>query len=385
MEGGACICINALNSRNQIHMKGYIFCILGLFFARLCPAQTIPELSGFLANHGYSVSLCAPLQGDTLLRSVMQNKILFVYGEGGSHDLELNNQMRVYLLHQFSTLNLKYFFIEGARTAAYIHNQYLQNPDESSDSVYRMDTAFRNQMRQIKKLYEAGLHFEYKGIDMEWSRGFYRAVRSITKDLSPGTIDSIKLLHSILIDTNYFHYDSTSRFKNQAQFLKRYKQLKDLLLQDLGKLKACLDPEHYNELVYFLSNPQTAPPDGNRNPGMAENLLTEITPIDKSATYLLDIGSAHSLLSRAGAVVGILNSTASLSNKMVIMNVYCDNCSINGNVLKENLIEMKGEVLQAFRMSTKGNLTIFNVADAPSEFSYLKKYGSLILFAKNQH
>lgn len=118
---------------------------------------------------------------------------------------------------------------------------------------------------------------------------------------------------------------------------------------------------------------------------MAENLLTEITPIDTSATYFLDIGSAHSLLSRAGAVVGILNSTASLSNKMVIMNVYCDNYSINGNVLKENLIEMKGEALEVFRMSTKGSLTIFNLADAPSEFSYLKNMAVLSFSQKNQH
>ena len=364
-------------------MKFYKLLLTCLFFSKLSSAQNLAELKTYLAGNSYPILLNDSSQGNAFFRSVMQNKTLFVYGEGGSHDLELNNQMRVYLLHQFSTLNLKYFFIEGARTAAYIHNQYLQNPDESSDSVY-IDTAFRNQMRQIRRLYQAGFHFEYKGIDMEWSRGFYRAVKSITKDLSSDTIDSIKLLHAILIDTSYFHYDNTNRFKNQAQFLKRYKELKDLLLQDSGKLKACLDPEHYNELVYFLSNPQTAPPDGNRNPGMAENLLAEITPIDTSATYLLDIGSAHSLLSRAAAVVGILNSTPSLSNKMVIMNVYCDNCRINGYVLKQNLIELKGEVLEVFRMSTKGDLTIFNIADAPPEFSYLKKYGSLILFAKNQ-
>jgi hypothetical protein len=82
-------------------MKGYCFCIKGLFFAKLCPAQPIPELSSFLANHSYSVSLNASLKGDTLLRSLLRNKILFVFGEGGSHNLELNNQMRVYLLHEF--------------------------------------------------------------------------------------------------------------------------------------------------------------------------------------------------------------------------------------------------------------------------------------------
>jgi hypothetical protein len=164
-----------------------------------------------------------------------------------------------------------------------------------------------------------------------------------------------------------------------------YKELEVLFLHDSNALKACLLPEHNKKLGYFLSNPQTAPTEGNRNPRMAQNLQTEITPIDASATYLLDIGSAHSLLNRHGAVIGILNNTAALSNKIVIMNVYCDNCSINGKVLKDNLIEfMKGDVLEAFRNNAKGELTIFNLADAPAGLSYLKKYGDLILFAKNR-
>jgi hypothetical protein len=62
--------------------------------------------SSFLANHSNSVSLNGSLQEDTLLRFFMYDKILFVFGEGGSHDLELNNQMRVYLLRRFSGMKL---------------------------------------------------------------------------------------------------------------------------------------------------------------------------------------------------------------------------------------------------------------------------------------
>jgi hypothetical protein len=367
-------------------MKGYSFCILGLFFAKLCPAQTIPELSSFLANHSYAVSLNASLQGDTLLRSLMQNKILFVFGEGGSHSLELNNQMRVYLLREFSGMNLKYFFIEYGRTTALNHNQYLQSPDEAADSIYKADTAFRNQMRQIKKIYNLGVHFEYKGIDMESFRSFYIAVKRMTAEVSPDGIDSIQLLHDILIDTSYLHYDDADRFKNQAQFLQLYIGLERLFLHDSSVLKACLSPEHYKALRYFLSNPQTAPPDGNRNPGMAQNLLAEIAPVDTTAIYLLDIGSAHSLLNRKQGVIGILNNTGVLSNKMMIMNVYCDNCSSHGEVLKGSLIKfMKGSVLEAFRDCAKGDLTIFNLANVPAGLSYLREYGDLILFARNQH
>jgi hypothetical protein len=367
-------------------MKVYSFCILSLLFVKLCPAQPIPELSGFLANHSYLVSLNASLQGDTLLRSLMRNKILFVFGEGGSHDLDLNNQMRVYLLRQFSGMRLKYFFIEYGRTTAYNQNQYLQDPDDAADSLYRADTAFRNQMRQIRKIFNSGRRFEYKGIDMEWSRSLYRAIKNITTNVSPDIIASDKLLRSILIDTNYLHYDNTNNFKNQAQFLKRYKELQILFFRDTSNLKEFLSPGQYSKLDYFLSNPQTAPPDGNRNPGMAQNLMTEIMPLDTSATYLLDIGSAHSLLSRKGAVVGILDNTDALANKITIMNVYCDSCISKGKLLNDKLIEfMQGDVLEAFRINTKGDLTIFDLANAPSSLSYLKKYGDLILFAKNQH
>ena len=367
-------------------MKVYSFCILSLLFTKLCPAQHTPELSSFLATHSYPVSLNASFQDDTLLRSLMRNKILFVFGEGGSHDLDLNNQMRVYLLRQFSGMRLKYLFIEYGRTTAYNQNQYLQNPDDAADSLYRADTAFRNQMRQIRKIYNSGGRFEYKGIDMEWSRSFYRAVKNITINVSPDIIASDNLLRSILIDTNYFHYDNTNNFKNQAQFLKRYKALQILFSQDTSNLKELMSPAQYIKLDYFLSNPQTEPSDGNRNPGMAQNLMTEINPIDTNATYILDIGSAHSLLNRKKTVVGILNNTDALSNKIMTMNVYCDNCTFKGKLLTDNLIEfMQGDVLEAFRMNTKSDLTIFNLANAPSSFSYLNKYGDLILFAKNQH
>jgi hypothetical protein len=366
-------------------MKGHRLLITGVFFVKFCVAQNGSDLKDYLANNSHPVNLSDFSQGSAFFKSVMRNKILFVYGEGGSHNLELNNQMRVYLLHVFSGMNLKYFFIEYGRTTAFNQNQYLQSPDEAADSIYRIDTAFRDQMRQIKRIYNAGGHFEYRGIDMEWSKSLYRAVRSITTEVNLNSIDSIKLLRAILIDTSYFHYDNTNNFKNQAQFLKLYKDLETLFLHDSGVLKAYLSPDHYKELGYFLSNPQTAPPDGNRNTGMAQNLLTGITPVDANATYLLDIGEAHSLLNRKEGVIGLLNNTTTLSNKMMIMNVYCDNCTSNGKVLKDELIEfMKGDVLEAFRNSAVGDLTIFNLANAPAGLSYLKKYGDLILFAKNR-
>ena len=366
-------------------MKVYRLLIVSAFFAKICLAQNGTDIHDYLANNSHRVALDDLSREAPFFKSVMQNKILFVFGEGGSHDLELNNQMRVYLLQVFSGMNLKYFFIEGGRTTAFNHNRYLQSPDEGADSVYKIDTAFRNQMRQIKRIYNSGLHFEYKGIDMESFRSFYVAVKRLTTEVSPPGIDSIQLLHDILIDTSYLHVDDANRFENQAQFLRSYIRLERLFLHDSSVLQACLSPDHYKALRYFLSNPQTAPPAGNRNPGMAQNLLAEITPIDATATYLLDIGSAHSLLNRRQGVIGILNTTGILSNKMMIMNVYCDNCSSHGKVLEGSLIKfMKGSVLEAFRDCAKGDLTIFNLANVPAALRYLREYGDLILFARDQ-
>jgi hypothetical protein len=339
-------------------MKACTLLSISVLFATFCVAQNGSDIKAYLTNNSHPVILNDFAQESAFFRSVMHDKILFVFGEGGSHSLELNNQMRAYLLREFSGMNLKYFFIEYGRTTAFNYNQDLRS---------------------------TGVHFEYKGIDMESFRSFYVAVKRMTAEVSPGGIDSIQLLHDILIDTSYLHYDDADRFKNQAKFLQLYKGLERLFLRDASALETCLSPEHYKELRYFLSNPQTAPPAGNRNPGMAQNLLAEIVPIDTTATYLLDIGSAHSLLNRKQGVIGILNHTDLLSNKMMIMNVYCDHCISNGEVLNGSLLKfMKGSVLEAFRDCAKGDLTIFNLANVPAELSYLREYGDLILFARNQ-
>jgi hypothetical protein len=339
-------------------MKACTILSISVLFATCCVAQNGSDIKDYLTNNSHPVILNDFAHESAFFRSVMHDKLLFVFGEGGSHSLELNNQMRVYLLREFSGLNLKYFFIEYGRTTAFNYNQDLRS---------------------------AAAHFEYKGIDMESFRSFYVAVKRLTTEVSPNGIDSIRLLHDILIDTSYLHFDDANRFKNQAQFLQLYKVLERLFLRDTSALQVCLSPEHYKALRYFLSNPQTAPPDGNRNPGMAQNLLAEIAPVDTTATYLLDIGSAHSLLNRKRGVIGILNTTGVLSNKMMIMNVYCDNCSSHGEVLKGSLMKfMKGGVLEAFRDCAKGDLTIFDLANVPAALSYLREYGDLILFARNQ-
>jgi hypothetical protein len=363
-------------------MRFYISFILTIFLYTNVTGQNLSELKTYLDSNSTPINLN---QSNKIFKSVMKNKVLFVLGEGGSHDLELYYSLRPYLLSEFSKLNLKYFFIEGSRSRAFTNNEYLQNPADYSDSIFQNEPSYKIEMKKIRQFYNSGTQFEYKGIDMEWSKRLYNATKSITVSLTQTTIKSIPLLYSILIDTAYLHYDDKNTFNNQKHFLKYYKNLQNIFVKDSTSLKNNLKPIQYQQLNYLLSNPQTSPPNGDRNSGMAKNLIAEISPIDTNATYLLDIGIAHSLLNRKSAVIGILNETTILANKIVIMNVFCDECSINGKKLNDNPIEfMKGELLDIFRASAKNDLTIFDLSKVPAKFDYLKKYGDLILFAKKQ-
>ncbi len=366
-------------------MKIYIPVILLLFAFKTGVAQEFNELKAYLDSNSTPVNMNDPARPNNFFKSVMSDKVLFVFGEGGDHQLDLQNKLRVYLLNQFSRLHLKYFFIESGRSTAYIQNKYLQNTIDNVDSIFKKGILYKKQMQKIRQLYQDGYHFMYKGIDMEWSVSLYNAVKDLTADLSQSTVQSIPLLRSILIDTNYLHYDDNNVFNNQKEFLNFYISLHNTFTDDADLLKNVLGNDRYEQLEYFLSNPQTRPPRGNRNPGMAKNLLNEIVPIEPQSTYLLGIGMAHTLLNRNGVVASMLERNELLRNKIVVMNTYCDECQIAGKIINDRSIEfMKNELLDIFRSATKSDLTIFDLSKLPSKFNYLKEYGDLILFAKNQ-
>lgn len=361
----------------------FIFFFLCLYKFGL--AQDLSRLSAYLDSNKVSIDMRDENEPNDLLKAAMVDKNLFVFGEGGSHQLDLNDQIRVYLVSQLVKKNLKYFFIEGGRSSAYLRNKYLRNDYDNADSLYVTDSSYRRQMKKIRALYKSGFHFEYRGIDMEWSQSLYNAIKIITSNYNFTDIQKIPLFHSILVDTGYLHYDPDV-FKNQKKFLKYYKILKKLFIKDSSDIHRILTNEDYREVKYFLTNDQMKPPLGNRNIGMAKNLLDEIKPIDTSATYLLDVGMAHSLPNREGSVVGKAIKDDQLKNRTVVMNVYCEECTVKGKEIQGtnlNFLRNK-EVLNIFSKAATTDLTLFDLSKLPSDFNYIKEYGGLLLFAKHQ-
>jgi hypothetical protein len=362
-----------------------LFCLL-LIFLKSTNAQEPSKLNQYLDSNSISINLQLPGETYDFFTSLMKNKLLFVLGEGGSHQLTLYNRLRVYLLFQFTKLNLKYFFVEYGRSMAYLNNAFLQQKADSSERISVTETPYRIEMNQIRQLYQAGHHFQYKGIDMESAPKLYGAIKKITPTISTAAIQSTSFLRSVLIDTGYLHYDDGSYFNNQKHFLvSNFRPWQKSFKDDPEQLKNILPAVNYEQIKYFLFNPQTKPPTGNRNPGLAENLLSEIAPIDTNATYLLSLGIAHTLAPNNESVISLLQTNKLLKDKIVVMNTYCDECDLRGNIIHDpSLRFMKADLLNIFRASAKAELTIFNLSKLPPEFNFIKKYGDLLLFAKKQ-
>jgi len=62
-----------------------------------------------------------------MLPAMMGANRLFVLGEGGSHNLKIYQKIKPAILLQLGNLNLKYFFNESGRAAAYIRTCYLKS------------------------------------------------------------------------------------------------------------------------------------------------------------------------------------------------------------------------------------------------------------------
>jgi len=170
-------------------------------------------------------------------------------------------------------------------------------------------------------------------------------------------------------------------------FMKFYRKKRKEFYENKIAIKQELGDKS-NELEYLVTNHNTTRPNLDRNPAMTRNLLHEITPLDTSAVYFLTIGMAHSLPCEHYSLVHKLSRTEQLKNRILVMNLHCDNCSVNGEKL-----EVKSpmrflnhqDILNCFRSAANSELVLFDLSQLPPEFSNIKKYGDLLLFAKNQH
>lgn len=343
-------------------------------------SQKIDNLSNYLKGNCFPVNIDSDNE-ISIINDVMKEKKIFILGEGGSHYLNLNNRLRILLIRHFSRHNLKSFLMESGRSNAYLFNEYLKDPLDSGQNI-TWDSLFMNQLSVIKNIYNNGYKFEYRGIDMERYGLFRKAVEILYKKsgIDEATLNQLPLLKSILTDTSYI--SSNDWIKNETSFLKVYRNYKNSFYEDSLFYKKYLGNQ-YLTFRYLITNSHTKNPLQNRNQPMANNLLEEIVPIDiDSATYVLDVGAAHSQRIR-----DIVNSTnAKLNNRVVVMNVYCDSC-LNKIETPSNwmLPEIKGAVLEAFRNNAqKNNITIFDIRNLPDDFIDLKRRCDLILFARKQ-
>ena len=353
-----------------------VFSIVLIFISFISHAQDTTRLREYLLRHRYAIDLNSGHSFD-MLPGLMKGKNLFVLGEGGSHELELYNTLKPAILDQLVNQNLKYFFIELGRSTALLLDEYLHNATPGCESAFTNGCEI---MEHERTTFKKGNNFKVVGIDFETRIDFYTEMKRLF-----GHMDLEKLPASKALLTNLL--DSTCLKMTHKDFMKFYREKRKEFYENKIAIKQELG-DKYNELEYVVTNHNTTRPNLDRNPAMTRNLLHEISPVDTSAVYFLSIGMAHSLACEHYSVVYKLCKNEQLENKILVMNLHCDNCSVNGRKL-EDKTPMRflnhEDILNCFRSAANSELVLFDLSQLPPEFSYIKKYGDLLLFAKNQH
>ncbi len=355
-------------------MKKHITVLL-LSVTSICRAQDT-VLTAYLAQHRYAIDLNDP-GAFHMLPDMMKGKNLFVLGEGGSHGLELYAPLKSAVLDQLATQNLKYFFIELGRSTAYILNNYL---DKQTDSCTSAFTKYCRIMDHEKATIKKGHDFKLVGIDFEIRIDFNTALNQMFGNVDLGKCPTSKAFLADLLD-------STCLKMTHKAFMKFYKAKREEFQQNKIAIKLELG-DKYNGLEYLVTNQNTTRPNIDRNPAMSKNLLQEINPLDTSGVYFLTIGMAHSMPCDNFSVVHKLCKSDVLKDRVLVMNLHCENCSLNGAPLtgKTMLRFMNDQDIEAcFSKAAIGAYTLFDLSQLPDEYSDIKKYGDLLLMAKGQH
>ena len=356
--------------------------IIRLLFALLflsavmCSAQDTTRLRAYLLQHSYVVDLNSGHSFD-MLPALMKGRNLLVLGEGGSHGLELYTPLKSAILDQLATQNLKYFFIELGRSTASLLNAYLHNTAPDCGSAF---TNYCTIMDRGKATLKRGYDFKLVGIDFEVRIDFYTAMHRLFEYTD---LDKLPVTKNFVANL----LDSTCLKVTHKEFMKFYRKKRKEFYTDQGAIKNELG-DKYKTLEYLVTNHNTTRPNLDRNPAMTRNLLKEITPLDTSAVYFLTIGMAHSLPCEHYSVAHKLCKSEQLKNKVIVMNLQCENCTLKGEKLERKTFMkfMNHEDIKAcFSNSAKGDFTLFDLSQLPPEYENIKKYGDLLLFAKNQH
>ena len=379
----------------MLSMRVILFLFAITMYAK-APAQSDAVLEKYLVAHRSIINIKPDSSfslspgGQEMINSCMKGKSLFVLAENTSHQLVLYKKLRPALIEQFIRLNLKYVFIEFGRSVAYDVNADLDNNYKMPDNTF---FSISERVR-LKKIMGNRRSFEYKGIDFERGFEFYDAVNNILYDVDMNSLHESRAFITKIKDIASQQIPPDSNGKTTYRhFHNFYKDAREEFYRDSLVIKKELGT-HYADIKYLLTNPNNQLPPwaahkliyDDRDPEMTKNLLTEITPLDTSAVYFLSIGYAHTYGS--SAVVHKLSKSQVLENRIVVMNEFCEDCSINGEKMDKynsKMHFMKGAVRSAFRNTANSDLVIFDLSELPREYNYIKKHGDLLLFAKNQN
>ncbi len=357
-------------------IKATLYTLAFLFPIILVQAQDTALLGNYLLAHRYSVDINSE-HAFAMLPGMMVGKNLFILGEGGHHDLELYDNLKPAILSQLAQHNLKYFFVEMGRSTAILLDKYLHNETADCHSAYKHGcAAIKQEQSKLRREHD----FKVVGIDFEIRIDFHTEMNNLF-----GQIDLSKTPVSNAFLANLL--DSTSLKMTHKNFMKFYRKKRKEFYSSQVALKQELG-DKYNELERLMTNQNTTRPYIDRNPALTRNLLHEITPIDTSAIYFLAIGNAHTFPFRHSTVVYKLGKNEQLKNRILLMNLHCENCTVDGKKLESEAILKflkHSDILTCFNNAANSDMVLFDLRQLPDEFSHIRKYGDLLLFARNQH
>ncbi len=360
--------------------------LLLTFLSSHCFAQTDPALDTYLASHRYAIRLEKDSSTSfddaripAMLDRAMLGKQMFVYGEGFSHALELNANLRRTFLRHFASRGLKYYFEESPRSWVVAINMHVAD-DLKLDSYYSKSIPYSKRYYREEKLLRVGpVNFEYAATDFERKNSFHYVLGMISSEVGKAYMPRLLELAPYMQDTSYL---SLSRRK----FVKFYRTQRDRFLADSNSFKSVLG-NVYPHFRYLMSDPLPASYDGNRNGNMARHILMQVGDARRGEVYLLRIGNGH-IMYRDGlrkTTLGVLRDSRQLNNKILVSNIYCENCSLKdrpGEGDNGGLRYIKGPVLESFRKAASNEITLFDLTELPPQLQYLTTKSDLLIFAK---
>jgi hypothetical protein len=84
--------------------------------------------------------------------------------------------------------------------------------------------------------------------------------------------------------------------------------------------------------------------------------------------------------------VRLLAESDVLQDKIVVMNLYCENCHAEGGGDNWAFPFMKGAILKSFQSAATDEIVLFDLSELGGEYDYLRRdYGDMLVFAKNQY